>query len=69
MIVNISQCASVFDETYNVLKFSAIAKQVLCSRFLISYSTNYFWLIKPWYCVSVTEEKVSEIRLGRRVER
>jgi len=28
MIVNISQCASVFDETYNVLKFSAIAKQV-----------------------------------------
>ena len=29
MIVNTSQCASVFDETYNVLKFSAIAKQVL----------------------------------------
>ena len=28
MVVNISQCASVFDETYNVLKFSAIAKQV-----------------------------------------
>ena len=28
MIVNISQCASVFDETYHVLKFSAVAKQV-----------------------------------------
>lgn len=28
MIVNISQCASVFDETYHVLKFSAIAKQI-----------------------------------------
>jgi len=28
MIVNISQCASVFDETYNVMKFSAVAKQI-----------------------------------------
>ncbi|XP_066925185.1 kinesin-like protein KIF20B isoform X2 [Clytia hemisphaerica] len=28
MIVNISQCASVFDETYHVLKFSAVAKQI-----------------------------------------
>ena len=33
MIVNISQCASVFDETYNVMKFSAIAKQVSGSVF------------------------------------
>ena len=30
MIVNISQCASVFDETNNVMKFSAVAKQVYC---------------------------------------
>uniref|UniRef100_A0A8C0ATF2 Kinesin family member 20B n=1 Tax=Buteo japonicus TaxID=224669 RepID=A0A8C0ATF2_9AVES len=29
MIVNISQCASVYDETLNVLKFSAIAQKVL----------------------------------------
>ena len=29
MIVNISPCASVFDETYNVLKFSAVAKEVI----------------------------------------
>ncbi|KAM6415537.1 kinesin-like protein KIF20B [Rhynochetos jubatus] len=29
MIVNISQCASLYDETLNVLKFSAIAQKVL----------------------------------------
>ncbi|KAK7497988.1 hypothetical protein BaRGS_00010859, partial [Batillaria attramentaria] len=29
MIVNVSQCASMFDETLNVFKFSAIAKQVV----------------------------------------
>ncbi|XP_026706740.1 kinesin-like protein KIF20B [Athene cunicularia] len=29
MIVNISQCASTYDETLNVLKFSAIAQKVL----------------------------------------
>ncbi|KFV65225.1 Kinesin-like KIF20B [Dryobates pubescens] len=29
MIVNISQCASVYEETLNVLKFSAIAQKVL----------------------------------------
>ncbi|NXL87199.1 KI20B protein, partial [Alectura lathami] len=29
MIVNISQCASAYDETFNVLKFSAIAQKVL----------------------------------------
>ena len=28
MIVNVNQCASGFDETMHVLKFSAIAKQV-----------------------------------------
>lgn len=28
MIVNVSQCASMFDETLHVFKFSAIAKQV-----------------------------------------
>ncbi|XP_041066486.1 kinesin-like protein KIF20B isoform X1 [Carcharodon carcharias] len=29
MIVNISQCASMYDETLNVLKFSAVAQKVL----------------------------------------
>lgn len=28
MIVNVNQCASMFDETLHVFKFSAIAKQV-----------------------------------------
>ena len=28
MVVNISKCASVFDETNNVMKFSAVAKEV-----------------------------------------
>ncbi len=28
MIVNINQCASTYDETLNVMKFSAVARQV-----------------------------------------
>ncbi len=32
MIVNVNQCASGFDETIHVLKFSAIAKQVIFIR-------------------------------------
>ncbi|XP_025078007.1 kinesin-like protein KIF20B isoform X3 [Pomacea canaliculata] len=32
MIVNVSQCASMFDETLNVFKFSAIAKQVVLPK-------------------------------------
>lgn len=28
MIVNINQCASTYDETLHVMKFSALAKQV-----------------------------------------
>lgn len=31
MIVNINQCASTYDETLHVMKFSAVAKEVLCS--------------------------------------
>lgn len=32
MIVNINQCASMYDETLNVLKFSAVAQKVcLCT--------------------------------------
>ena len=33
MIVNISQCASAFDETLHALKFSAIARKVTCVSF------------------------------------
>lgn len=29
MIVNINQCASTYDETLHVMKFSAVAKEVL----------------------------------------
>ena len=28
MIVNVNMCASMFDETFHVMKFSAIAKKV-----------------------------------------
>lgn len=31
MIVNINQCASTYDETLHVMKFSAVAKQVSLS--------------------------------------
>lgn len=31
MIVNINQCASTYDETLHVMKFSAVAKQVILS--------------------------------------
>lgn len=33
MIVNINQCASTYDETLHVMKFSAIAKEVCLSSF------------------------------------
>ena len=38
MIVNVNQCASMFDETLHVFKFSAIASQVgnlLCIAFYL----------------------------------
>ena len=38
MIVNVNQCASMFDETLHVFKFSAIASQVICS--LVSQTTK-----------------------------
>ena len=33
MIVNISQCSFAYDETLNVLKFSAIAQKVNIAKF------------------------------------
>ncbi len=43
MIVNINQCASMFDETLHALKYSAIARQVgmLSGVILISYYFTY----------------------------
>lgn len=41
MIVNVNQCASMYDETLNVLKFSAVAQKVL---FLYSSSASFFFL-------------------------
>ena len=59
MIVNTSQCASVFDETYNVLKFSAVAKQVflhseiessvlLINLYSIIFFHNIAYLMAPF---------------------
>ncbi|XP_071828189.1 uncharacterized protein [Apostichopus japonicus] len=44
MIVNVNQCASLFDETMHVLKFSAIAKQVTT---VTSKLDNKWQLPKP----------------------
>ena len=44
MVVNISQCASVFDETYNVLKFASVAKQVrrrVTDHFIMTLILDY----------------------------
>lgn len=38
MIVNINQCASMYDETLNVLKFSAVAQKVLVAFTLLFIS-------------------------------
>lgn len=39
MIVNVNMCASAFDETFHVMKFSAIAKKVKKSYSLF-FNTN-----------------------------
>ena len=41
MIVNINQCASMYDETLNVLKFSAVAQKVYFPA--NSYSLPLLW--------------------------
>ena len=43
MIVNVNQCASMFDETLHVFKFSAVAKQV-----------SYIDEIRHMYTFSIT---------------
>lgn len=57
MIVNINQCASMYDETLNVLKFSAVAQKVIfryrfkwftiASDFKTDSKQSYFRL---WFC-------------------
>lgn len=39
MIVNINQCASTYDETLNVLKFSAVAQKVMLPLGFYSFCT------------------------------
>lgn len=41
MVVNISPCASVFDETYNVLKFSSVAKEVMMISLFCRFQSAY----------------------------
>lgn len=43
MIVNINQCASMYDETLNVLKFSAVAQKVQTRFHLLSMLCFAFW--------------------------
>lgn len=46
MIVNINQCASMYDETLNVLKFSAVAQKV-CSQCFFAEMIKK-WQFDPW---------------------
>ena len=39
MIVNVNMCASTFDETFHVMKFSAIAKKVN-KRYSLLFDVN-----------------------------
>ena len=51
MIVNVNMCASLFDETFHVLKFSAIAKKVeftKCLSYVNTNSKNMFILAASW---------------------
>lgn len=58
MIVNINQCASMYDETLNVLKFSAVAQKVRpCVRSLRVavppsgvYTSSSPWPSRWWFC-------------------
>ena len=53
MIVNVNMCASMFDETFHVMKFSAIAKKVrilrlynlLCLHFSAELPRVKTWII------------------------
>lgn len=47
MIVNVSQCASTYDETLHVMKFSAVAKQVRKMLYPSQYSEHITYLILP----------------------
>lgn len=47
MIVNVSQCASTYDETLHVMKFSAVAKQVRKMLYPSQYSEHITYLMLP----------------------
>uniref|UniRef100_A0A8C0FPX1 Kinesin motor domain-containing protein n=1 Tax=Bubo bubo TaxID=30461 RepID=A0A8C0FPX1_BUBBB len=57
MIVNISQCASTYDETLNVLKFSAIAQKVL------AMDTSVFVQDQSFDQKSTTSSLLSHIKM------
>lgn len=58
MIVNINQCASMYDETLNVLKFSAVAQKVRprerSFRAAVppsgGYTSSSLWASRWWFC-------------------
>jgi hypothetical protein len=51
MIVNVNQCASMFDETLHVFKFSAVAKQVsYIDEIRHMYTVSITSLILPQFC-------------------
>lgn len=49
MLVNISQCASACDETFNVLRFSAIAQKVSVLKSILLIGT-YVLHLKKKFC-------------------
>lgn len=44
MIVNINQCASTYDETLHVMKFSAVAKQVIPREMMQNLAVGHLQL-------------------------
>ena len=48
MVVNVNMCASLFDETFHVLKFSAIAKKVLRVTFFLTEMARSSFLFLFW---------------------
>ncbi|XP_069315925.1 kinesin-like protein KIF20B isoform X1 [Eulemur rufifrons] len=61
MIVNISQCCFAYDETLNVLKFSAIAQKVCVPDNLNSSQEKSFGLVKSSQNVSVDSNSDNKI--------
>uniref|UniRef100_A0A3P9IH43 Kinesin family member 20Ba n=1 Tax=Oryzias latipes TaxID=8090 RepID=A0A3P9IH43_ORYLA len=64
MIVNINQCASMYDETLSVLKFSAVAQKVY-KQFLSLFLTEHpFFFFPPLFtlCCLVPQRMTAELK-------